>query len=83
MARRKITTTVYLEPAQDALLKALSDRTGIPVAAYIRRGIDLVLEVHRDVLPGQLSLFEERRDTEREKEEAEELVRPKRGRRQR
>ncbi|MCK6545796.1 ribbon-helix-helix domain-containing protein [Myxococcota bacterium] len=57
MARRKVLTTVYLEPEQDALLKALSERTGVPVAAYIRQGIDLVLEAHEQVLPGQLSLF--------------------------
>jgi hypothetical protein len=60
VARRKITTTVYLEPEQDEMLKALSERTGVPVAAYIRQGIDMVLEAHRGVLPGQLSLFEER-----------------------
>jgi hypothetical protein len=57
MARRKIATTVYLEARQDEMLKALSERTRVPVAAYIRRGIDLVLEAHRDVLPGQLRLF--------------------------
>ena len=49
---------MYIEPEQDELLKALSERTGVPVAAYIRRGIDLGLEQNRDVLPGQLTLFE-------------------------
>lgn len=57
MSRRKISTTVYIEPEQDELLKRLSARTHVPVAAYIRRGVDLVLEANRDVLPGQLALF--------------------------
>jgi hypothetical protein len=57
VGRRKVLTTVYLEPAQDVLLKALSERTGVPVAAYIREGIDLVLEAHDPELPGQLALF--------------------------
>lgn len=60
VGRRKITTTVYLEPEQDDLLKALSERTNVPVAAYIRRGVDLVLEAHRGVIPGQLTLFDAR-----------------------
>jgi predicted DNA-binding protein len=59
MARRKVSTTVYITPEQDAALKELSQRTGVPVAVYIRRGIDGVLERHRDALPGQLS-FEDR-----------------------
>jgi predicted DNA-binding protein len=58
VGRRKVTTTVYIEPDQDEQLKALSERTGVPVAAYIRQGIDLVLEKNKDTLPGQLSLFE-------------------------
>ena len=65
MGRRKVTTTVYIEPEQDELLKALSERTGVPVAAYIRRGIDLLLEQNRDILPGQLTLFESARKVER------------------
>lgn len=52
-------TTVYIEPVQDSLLKALSSRTNVPVAEYIRRGIDLVLEAHREHVPGQLDLFDE------------------------
>ena len=40
------------------MLKALSTRTGVPVAEYIRQGIDLVLEANREVLPDQLNLFE-------------------------
>jgi len=64
MPRRKLTTTVYIEPEQDAALKALSARTQVPVAEYIREGIDLVLARHREQIPLQLGLFEpsERRE---------------------
>lgn len=58
MARRKVTTTVYLEAEQDRLLKVLAEKTGTSAAAYIRMGVDLVLEQHRELLPGQLGLFE-------------------------
>ncbi len=58
MGRRKVTTTVYIEPEQDAQLKALSARTRVPVAEYIRRGITLVLEENREIMPGQLGLFD-------------------------
>lgn len=56
MARKKISTTVYITPEQDALLKLLHARTKVPVAEYIRQGIDLVLEKYRDQLPGQVVL---------------------------
>ncbi len=56
MARKKISTTVYITPEQNEQLKLLHERTKVPVAVYIREGIDLVLEQHRDELPGQLSL---------------------------
>ncbi len=56
MARRKISTTIYITPEQDARLKLLHDRTKVPVAEYIRQGIDLVLERYRGNLPGQLTL---------------------------
>src|SRR4051812_20304652 len=56
MARKKISTTVYITPEQDAHLKALHDRTKVPVAEYIRQGIDLVLDKYRDQLPGQVDL---------------------------
>ena len=58
MARKKISTTVYLTPEQDERLKLLNDRTKVPVAEYIRQGIDLVLDKYRAALPGQLSLDE-------------------------
>lgn len=56
MARKKISTTVYITPEQNDRLKLLHERTKVPVAVYIREGIDLVLELHRNELPGQLSL---------------------------
>ena len=56
MARRKISTTIYITPEQDARLKLLHDRTKVPVAEYIRQGIDLILDRYRGDLPGQLSL---------------------------
>ena len=56
MARKKISTTVYITPEQNDRLKVLHDRTKVPVAEYIRQGIDLVLEKYRGALPGQLSL---------------------------
>jgi hypothetical protein len=52
MARKKISTTIYITPEQNEQLKVLHERTKVPVA----EGIDLVLERHRDQLPGQLSL---------------------------
>ena len=58
MSRKKISTTVYITPEQDAALKQLNAKTKVPVAEYIRQGIDLVLEKYRDHLPGQQSLFD-------------------------
>ena len=55
MARNKISTTVYITPEQNELLKELSRKTRIPVASFIREGIDLVLERHKKLLPGQLT----------------------------
>ena len=56
MARKKISTTIYITPEQNERLKLLHDRTKVPVAEYIRQGIDLVLEKYRDQLPGQVDL---------------------------
>ncbi len=47
---------VHITPEQDAQLKALHGRTRVPVAEYIRQGIDLVLDKYRDQLPGQVDL---------------------------
>ncbi len=56
MARKKVSTTIYIEPEQLELLKLLNERTKVPMAEYIREGIDLVLAKHQDKLPGQLPL---------------------------
>jgi predicted DNA-binding protein len=56
MARKKISTTIYITPEQNERLKLLHDRTKVPVAEYIRQGIDLILERYRANLPGQLTL---------------------------
>lgn len=53
---KKLTTTIYITEAQQALLKELNRRSKVPVAEYIREGIDLVLEKYRDKLPGQMEL---------------------------
>lgn len=57
MARKKLSTTVYITPNQNDRLKMLSERTGRPAAEYIREGIDLVLEKYRQHLPEQLDLL--------------------------
>jgi predicted DNA-binding protein len=55
MARKKISTTIYITPEQNDLLKELNQRTKVPIAEYIRQGIDLILEKHKTQLPGQAS----------------------------
>lgn len=57
MASKKITTTVYITEEQNRSLKELNKRTKVPVAEYIREGIDLVLEKYKAHLPGQLDLL--------------------------
>jgi len=58
MSRRKVSTTVYITPEQDQLLKQLTTQTKVPVAEYIRQGIDLVLQRERRNLPGQQLQFD-------------------------
>lgn len=58
MPRKKVSTTIYIEPEQLELLKLLNERTKVPMAEYIREGIDLVLQKHREKLPGQLPLVD-------------------------
>jgi len=60
MSRKKISTTIYVTPEQSDKLKLLHDRTKVPVAVYIREGIDLVLRHYAHLLPGQLPLEAER-----------------------
>lgn len=56
MGRKKISTTIYITPEQSERLKQLHDKTKVPVAEYIRQGIDWVLEQQKHQLPGQLTL---------------------------
>jgi hypothetical protein len=58
--RKKISTTIYVTPEQSDKLKLLHERTKVPVAVYIREGIDLVLRHYQHLLPGQLPLVDER-----------------------
>ena len=56
MSRKKISTTVYITPEQNEKLHLLHQRTKVPVAVYIREGIDLVLKNYEHALPGQMTL---------------------------
>jgi hypothetical protein len=56
MSRKKISTTIYVTPEQSDRLRVLHERTKVPVAVYIREGIDLVLRQYGHLLPGQLPL---------------------------
>ena len=58
MPRSKLSTTVYITPEQNEQLKLLHSKTKVPVAEYIRQGIDLILAKDREDLPGQVTLFE-------------------------
>jgi len=58
MARKKISTTIYITPEQNELLKVLNQKTKVPVAEYIRQGIDLVLAKYKSQLPGQATFDE-------------------------
>jgi hypothetical protein len=54
---KKVTTTVYILQSQHEALKALHKVTKVPVAEFIREGIDMVLKKHEDKLPGQKRLL--------------------------
>ena len=56
MSRRKVSTTIYITEEQNEQLKRLNDQTKVPVAEYIRQGIDLILERHRPALAPQRQL---------------------------
>lgn len=61
VARRKVSTTIYITPEQNERLRELHERTKVPVAVYIREGIDLVLDKYEHLLPGQASLLGEKK----------------------
>jgi hypothetical protein len=50
MGRRKISTTVYLEPDQATALRDLTSATFIPQAKFIRQGVDMVIKQRREEL---------------------------------
>jgi len=56
MSRKKVSTTIYITPEQADRLKLLHERTKVPIAVYIREGIDMILKHYEHVLPGQMSL---------------------------
>ncbi len=57
--RKKISTTVYITEEQDEKLKQLNRHTKVPIAEYIRQGIDMVLDKYKAEIPGeQLALYE-------------------------
>lgn len=56
MSRKKISTTIYITPEQNQQLKLLHARSKVPIAVYIREGIDMVLKHYEHMLPGQMSL---------------------------
>jgi hypothetical protein len=53
MAKKQV-TTIYITETQQQMLRELNRRTKVPVAEYIREGIDMILQRHRDLLPGQM-----------------------------
>ena len=53
--RKKISTTIYVTPEQADKLKLLHERTKVPVAVYIREGIDMILKHYEHMLPGQMT----------------------------
>ncbi len=63
--RKKISTTIYVTPEQADKLKLLHERTKVPVAVYIREGIDLVLRHYAHLLPGQLALVDSQAESPR------------------
>lgn len=68
MSRKKVSTTIYITPEQADRLKLLHDRTKVPIAVYIREGIDMVLKHYDHMLPGQMSLEVQRAQAAAERE---------------
>ena len=58
MPRKKVSTTIYITEEQNVRLHELHRRTKVPVAEFIRQGIDLVLQKNHGAMPGQLSFLE-------------------------
>lgn len=46
---RKVPISIYMDPEQHARLKALSERTHVPVSDFVRQGVELILaKLERD-----------------------------------
>jgi predicted DNA-binding protein len=54
---KKVSTTVYLTYEQLEKLKELHRETKVPIAEYIREGVELVLSKYKDQIPGQMTLL--------------------------
>ena len=52
---KKVTTTVYITEEQNIKLKELHSKTKVPVAEYVREGINLVLERYKNEISGQMT----------------------------
>ena len=49
--KNRVYTGIYLDRAQHAALRRLSDETRVPLAVYLRDAIDLLLAKHKLKLP--------------------------------
>ena len=50
---KKVNTTCYITADQDEQLKLLSARTKVPIAVYVREGIDLALARYTTKIPSE------------------------------
>ena len=48
MSGKMISTTVYMTPRQRALLDALAAETRVPFSEFVRRGIDMAIELENE-----------------------------------
>lgn len=53
MSESKTQITTYILVSQKEKLKALSNKTRVPISEYLREGIDLVLDKYREELHTQ------------------------------
>ena len=53
---RKLATTIYITVKQQERLKELNEHSKIPIAEFIRQGIDMILDRYEKSMPGQLPL---------------------------
>ena len=53
LSESKTQITTYILVSQKEKLKALSNKTRVPISEYLREGIDLVLDKYREELHTQ------------------------------